>query len=1074
MMGNDGGKDRSARRVSQTEESRMTKEEGEREREQVYHSGHVGSSTVPELRRSGHPDIVFSEHSTAMDTSEEMRLRAYHAVSRTSQIPADSQTFRTRTSISEMSETSSQDSGMFRCRTSVSSVSEMSEDFRPTIRPRFRSRPSAVTSVSEMPEDCQLPDIDSSSEMEVSGSNGKPIRSPTDFQMEEELRSGVVDLTVCVHKDSDNVPMPSLSPVQRVPFIWCYRTVRPTAQLQSLQVQGLSAIASNISKLSDKEPCKPLDLSVPRVEPAIRDADMSEQPVKQKSVDFLQVPERNGARYRTLSADIPREDHRGDMAKRRTLSAGATVGHQAETAADSKSATEHDSTPNISRKGFFSPVGAAPRLKLKKYLQNKYQLSLESPRPGEDDVFSFDSGQILSSPKRVKCDRGEDTQPKSPKSPLEFPKSLTEHSKSPSDEQLSERSDHSCESRKTETSELSEETGTTEHQPQIKFEPVSPCESDEEISVSGLHGASPTSLSGSTPSPVPDFPRMEGIPTLHIHPSPVTPATLEEPQTPSLQSSMHSSFSSPGHSFPGRQVFRFPPYSGHHPYRLLGTGGSAPVTPRSPAFCDSPSHSDVPIRRFQWPSQPELRATHYPLGSLGVPQSPALPNSPNPFPLSPVSPSNPEGVASPESTLGFVCPICGQSFQSYENLTKHMARHLPTETVRQGDNNKVHYCKICNRAFSRSDMLTRHMRLHTGLKPFECHVCGQVFSRSDHLTTHKRTHTGEKPYKCPQCPYAACRRDMITRHMRIHQKIKRGRRNSSSSSSEPRTSVSSLDSEASHRHPQSSTEGPESEHLGHRSSVGSAASMESLDSGNGRGRGRNWSLASLESLETSASDRPSVSSLPSPFSPFSPRSPRVGRFWPGGGGNTESSADIFLTPYKKRNISISSTDSADTGHGSSRQWSLDSASVQETEESVLSSSRDSSSTLMGDGGSRNSSPRDGNVRESDRARAVAGQQSYREGEAIQGQQAPIGHHLMGSQSASGMGQQGFHGSSHMGGPQQSHLAAGATSTIRGEIQETYIQHQQHGHTGQYPRVETQGDDNTKDMQSEQNPDCFQS
>lgn len=124
----------------------------------------------------------------------------------------------------------------------------------------------------------------------------------------------------------------------------------------------------------------------------------------------------------------------------------------------------------------------------------------------------------------------------------------------------------------------------------------------------------------------------------------------------------------------------------------------------------------------------------------------------------------------------YLCPVCGQVFPSYDNLAKHMAKHLPTETIRSGDN-KIHYCKVCNRSFSRSDMLTRHMRLHTGLKPYECSDCGQVFSRSDHLNTHKRTHTGEKPYRCPQCPYAACRRDMITRHMRTHNKrsAKRGK-----------------------------------------------------------------------------------------------------------------------------------------------------------------------------------------------------------------------------------------------------------------------------------------------------------
>ncbi|CAG5117382.1 unnamed protein product [Candidula unifasciata] len=157
-----------------------------------------------------------------------------------------------------------------------------------------------------------------------------------------------------------------------------------------------------------------------------------------------------------------------------------------------------------------------------------------------------------------------------------------------------------------------------------------------------------------------------------------------------------------------------------------------------------------------------------------------------------------------DSDVAYQCLICGQVFPSNDNLAKHMAKHLPTETIRSADNNKIHYCKVCDRSFSRSDMLTRHMRLHTGLKPYECLDCGQVFSRSDHLNTHKRTHTGEKPYRCPQCPYAACRRDMITRHMRTHVKrtSKRGRYLSVTDASDDirKSSTSSAETTESHEH----------------------------------------------------------------------------------------------------------------------------------------------------------------------------------------------------------------------------------------------------------------------------------
>ncbi|XP_067686097.1 early growth response protein 1-like [Haliotis asinina] len=255
-----------------------------------------------------------------------------------------------------------------------------------------------------------------------------------------------------------------------------------------------------------------------------------------------------------------------------------------------------------------------------------------------------------------------------------------------------------------------------------------------------------------------------------------------------------------------------------------------------------------------------------------------------------------------ESDVTYLCPVCGQVFPSYDNLAKHMAKHLPTETVRAADNNKIHYCKVCNRSFSRSDMLTRHMRLHTGLKPYECTDCGQVFSRSDHLNTHKRTHTGEKPYRCPQCPYAACRRDMITRHMRTHNKRpsrKGGRflavpeletnevRKSSVSSTDTTdstrtcsvSSVDSLESDTSHRKyasPEGAQtdkdvtqtlqwacgrkEAPDFEEIDQNTL--SVPTESSFDPFMGYRKARNWSSTSYESIDSEDSRRDSVADDP--------------------------------------------------------------------------------------------------------------------------------------------------------------------------------------------------------------------
>ena len=216
----------------------------------------------------------------------------------------------------------------------------------------------------------------------------------------------------------------------------------------------------------------------------------------------------------------------------------------------------------------------------------------------------------------------------------------------------------------------------------------------------------------------------------------------------------------------------------------------------------------------------------------------------------------------------YSCPVCSLTLGSYSYLASHMVSHLPlSEPVEDStDDPRAHQCKVCNRTFSRSDMLTRHMRLHTGLKPYECHLCRQVFSRSDHLHTHLRTHTGEKPYKCSCCPYAAPRRDMVTRHMRIHTRdtpSHRGCRRTSTSSDIIVSNsylaelvVTTADAEIRQRiHSMSSIDLMEPENLKVRrcSSTSTSADAPESDilSTHNVPRYRNWSLTSTESTEGS-------------------------------------------------------------------------------------------------------------------------------------------------------------------------------------------------------------------------------
>lgn len=313
-------------------------------------------------------------------------------------------------------------------------------------------------------------------------------------------------------------------------------------------------------------------------------------------------------------------------------------------------------------------------------------------------------------------------------------------------------------------------------------------------------------------------------------------------RSPHLQQQLVQSPQSPLCSVPeGDRIFHFnftSPFEGAHIHSDPENFGTP--SPMSPGL------------HFTFPPRGALLNANSEVSRLPVPVSPRAYYHSQALPVHSV-PHRAHSVSYGESMINetrrtfsdsdaYLCPVCGQVFPSYDNLAKHMAKHLPTETVRTGDNNKIHYCKVCNRSFSRSDMLTRHMRLHTGLKPYECTDCGQVFSRSDHLNTHKRTHTGEKPYRCPQCPYAACRRDMITRHMRTHTKrsAKRGKY----------LSVPERESHEVRKSSISSTDTTSSQEMTRTFSASSGDSLD-LDIGPGfsQSKLRSKSLASMDSTE---------------------------------------------------------------------------------------------------------------------------------------------------------------------------------------------------------------------------------
>ncbi len=593
------------------------------------------------------------------------------------------------------------------------------------------------------------------------------------------------------------------------------------------------------------------------------------------------------------------------------------------------------------------------RIKLKKYLQNRYQLSQDSRQSSEgDDVFGSKGGEDTEA-----CREGETAQTVSPVGGRTSPKERQIGDSSPTQRR---------------------------HPITIKVEPVSPCASDTEgepdtpgnVFLTSPSMMSPVFLSPSLPfSPgTPVFrsrhifqfptPGSYHVPHLSSPPDKISPqrSTLSETcditdYSQTFRSRSVERSAERQEELRGRQLLEEPVRR-----RAISEGG-LPVSPRLPL---PSSASSVPVspnlpQTFMsqgYHTSSQSHATDFLMSSLPIPSTsstqhspPGPENRPNAMPPSGKSDKMVKQVMDlgnmahiieqpgGDTTMTYICPMCQQMFPSYNYLANHMVNHLPSETVTKGPGDtKVHLCKVCNRSFSRSDMLTRHMRLHTGIKPYECRICGQVFSRSDHLHTHMRTHTGEKPYKCPQCPYAAPRRDMITRHMRIHMKqlSRRGRRNSSTgsgSSDMRKSSMSSVESDDQLRSSLSvsSMDSVELETSPQRVSLASTSGDsrgDSLETDASMTSAHNWSLTSQESGD----------SIDSRSSRSSPHIRRI-RYW------STASMESIDSPSAPRS-STSVFDSLEeplysSSSSSRRSMSVTSADSVETECTQLSVSRDS-------------------------------------------------------------------------------------------------------------------------------------
>ncbi|XP_038587327.1 zinc finger protein 37-like isoform X2 [Micropterus salmoides] len=104
-----------------------------------------------------------------------------------------------------------------------------------------------------------------------------------------------------------------------------------------------------------------------------------------------------------------------------------------------------------------------------------------------------------------------------------------------------------------------------------------------------------------------------------------------------------------------------------------------------------------------------------------------------------------------------VCGVCGEKFESVEELKGHLRKYQ-----------KTHDCSFCAKSFLTITGLNSHTTLHTGDRPFKCDVCNKTFAQISTLSVHRWVHVADKPHKCDICPKAFGLKAQLRAHSKMH------------------------------------------------------------------------------------------------------------------------------------------------------------------------------------------------------------------------------------------------------------------------------------------------------------------
>ncbi|XP_038162013.1 zinc finger and SCAN domain-containing protein 2-like isoform X2 [Cyprinodon tularosa] len=104
-----------------------------------------------------------------------------------------------------------------------------------------------------------------------------------------------------------------------------------------------------------------------------------------------------------------------------------------------------------------------------------------------------------------------------------------------------------------------------------------------------------------------------------------------------------------------------------------------------------------------------------------------------------------------------VCGVCGEKFDSSEDLKGHLRTHQQT-----------YDCSYCGKAFVTTTGLKNHVTLHTGERQYKCDICNKSFSYKSAMRSHRWVHVEDRPHKCDICPKSFGLKGHLVAHKKCH------------------------------------------------------------------------------------------------------------------------------------------------------------------------------------------------------------------------------------------------------------------------------------------------------------------